>query len=71
MAYFLTPMLENTSHQWWLGLQDDKAAHVKPSTQKLSLLIWLSLIMELLEKTRKDRERRGAVIVRGFWVSIV
>jgi hypothetical protein len=47
------------------------AAHVKPSTQKLSPLLRLSLILDLLEKTRKDGERRCAVILRSVWVTIV
>jgi hypothetical protein len=33
---------------------DNMTAHVKPGTQKLSPLLWLPLILELVEKTGKN-----------------
>ena len=47
------------------------AAHIKPSTHKLSPLLRLSLILKLLEKARKDGERRSAVVLRSLWVGVV
>lgn len=55
MANFLAPMLEILRISGRSAYKTyNTAAHVKPGSQKLSPLLRLPLILELVEKTRKD-----------------